>query len=310
MLRTRRLYFFVTLFLIINMACLCSTSGLATPTADPNLGSVDSLNTAIVETVAALTLNAPTVTASFTPVPTETFTATPTLTPTETASATPEFTATLSVTLITVSVDTNCRSGPGKVYPREGSLLVGEVAEVLGVDPTNQYWYIRNPDAGNAADYCWVWDEYATLTGPTGQLPVYTPPPTPTPTLTLVPTNTVPPPPTFNAGYVSLDNCGGQWWVNIKLKNTSAVSFKSVYVSVKDKATSDTQVQLKDEFMNKSGCAEKNSKDVLGSGDTYIISSPPFGYDLKAHELKITITLCSETGLKGLCSTRGVGVIP
>jgi hypothetical protein len=207
-------------------------------------------------------------------------------------------------------VDTNCRSGPGKVYPREGSLLIGETAEVLAVDPTTNYWYIRNPDADNAADYCWVWGEYATLTGPTLQLPIYTPPPTPTATLTLVPTITPTQPPTFNADYASLDTCSGQWWVDIKLKNTSPVLFKSVYVSVLDKLTNTTQVQLRDEFADKNGCEGKNTRDALGPGDTYILSAPPFGYDLKGHEIKVTITLCSETGLKGLCSTRGVGVIP
>ena len=52
--------------------------------------------------------------------------------------------------MISVSVPTNCRSGPGKAYPIEGALLVGEVAQVLGDDPTGNYWYIPNPDAHRA----------------------------------------------------------------------------------------------------------------------------------------------------------------
>ena len=302
---SHQIYFPIAALLIASMACAVPA---ITTTPDTSRGA---LNTAIAQTVAALTLNAPTETASPMLEPTSTSTYTlepPTQTPTETVTATLEFTSTSSITLISVSIPTNCRNGPGKVYGMEGSLLVGEFAEVFGADPTNNYWYIRNPDSG--AEFCWVWGKYATLTGPTLQLPIYTPPPTPTATLTPLPTITPTQPPTFNADYVSFDTCNGQGWVHIKLKNTSAILFRSVYVSVKDKGTGETQEQLQNEFSNRDGCAEKITKDVLGTGETYILSSPAFNYDLKGHEIKVTITLCSDTDLKGLCSTRGVGVIP
>lgn len=304
MSRSHRIYFPITVLLIASIACAVPAISTVPDTATP----ID-LNNAIAQTVAALTLNAPTETSSPTLEPTVIFTFTPSLTPTETATPTLEFTSTPSITLITVSVDTNCRSGPGKVYPREGSLLIGETAEVLAVDPTTNYWYIRNPDASNAAEYCWVWGEYATLTGPTLQLPIHTPPPTPTATATFIPTNTIPPPPTFNADYVGVDTCNGQWWVNIKLKNSSSVLFKSVYISIKDKTMDITQVQLQNEFSRRDGCGGSNTKDSFGAGETYIQSSPLFGYNLSGHEIKATITICSDKDLNGICSTRGVGVI-
>ena len=105
-------------------------------------------------------------TASQTPSPTVTPTSTET--PTATMSPTPAVIAspTSIYPMISVSVPTNCRSGPGKAYPMEGALLVGEVAQVLGRDPTGNYWYIPNPD--EPGDYCWVWGEYATISGFTG----------------------------------------------------------------------------------------------------------------------------------------------
>ncbi|TAK13485.1 MAG: hypothetical protein EPO32_05310 [Anaerolineae bacterium] len=94
------------------------------------------------------------------------------------------FTSTVGVPLVSVSVDTNCRIGPGNVYDYRGALLVGEVAEIVAVDPSGNYYYIPNPDGSG---YCWVWAEYATVEGSTAGLPVYTPPPTPTPTYTPTP---------------------------------------------------------------------------------------------------------------------------
>lgn len=51
---------------------------------------------------------------------------------------TPEFTPTITLTptpsvpTVTVSVDTNCRTGPGTQYDQIGELLIGQSAEVVG----------------------------------------------------------------------------------------------------------------------------------------------------------------------------------
>lgn len=100
--------------------------------------------------------------------------ATPTITLTPTISLTP----TSEVPTVSVSVDTNCRFGPGNVYQYLGALLVGESAEVVARNSAGTYWYIRNPDI--AGEFCWLWGEYATVSGDTTRLPVFTPPPTPT----------------------------------------------------------------------------------------------------------------------------------
>jgi hypothetical protein len=303
MSRSHRIYFPAIVLLIAGIAC-GESSNAATP-------DMDALNTTVAQTVVAgLTLTSalsptlestPTATATFTPEP-PTATATPTETPT------PTFTPTPLVPLISVSVNTNCRNGPGKVYNMQGALLVGEVAQVYGRDPTNNYWYIRNPDSG--AEFCWVWGEYATLTGPYLLLPIFTPPPTPTATSTPTPTFTPTPSPAFNAEYASLDTCNGSWWVDVKLKNTGSIAFKSVNISVKDKVTTIVHVALTDGFTDIDGCLKTTTKDKLGAGDTYLLSAPAFNYDPTGHELAVTITLCSDTGQKGLCTTRKINVTP
>jgi hypothetical protein len=80
--------------------------------------------------------------------------------------------------MVSVSVDTNCRTGPGKIYDYIGALIVGETAEVVGQSMDGQYWIIKNPDQPGE---CWLWGYYATVEGPVAGLPKYTPPPTPTP---------------------------------------------------------------------------------------------------------------------------------
>jgi len=94
-----------------------------------------------------------------------------------------------------VSENTNCRTGPGVVYDLVGALLVGEQAVVVGKFSAGNYWIINNPDA---AGTCWIWGQYATVSGNTAGLPEYTAPPTPTPTFTPTPSLT-PTPPTPNA---------------------------------------------------------------------------------------------------------------
>ena len=244
------------------------------------------------------TLQEPTL--SFTPAP-PTFTPTFTYTPSPTLTATLAFTPTPLVPQISVSVPTNCRVGPGKVYRRVGALLVGESAQVYGRDPTGRYWYIRNPDSGS--EFCWAWGEYATVVGNTALLPVYTPPPTPTPTFTPTPS------PDFETTYNGLDTCVG-WWAEIELENTGSIPFKSMGITVRDTITDVVLANFADGFTNYNGCLSVNTIDTLGVGKTHIISAPAFNYDPTGHKIRATIILCSDTGQNGTCVTRTSNFTP
>lgn len=107
-------------------------------------------------------------------------TETPTNTPLPTETATITFTPTSTVPMVTVSMDTNCRDGPGQQYTMTGALLVGQSAEVTGVYDKGGYWIIKSPGSSGT---CWLWGQYATVTGVTDNLTKYPAPPTPTPVL-------------------------------------------------------------------------------------------------------------------------------
>jgi hypothetical protein len=286
MFKFKPLLAFAAALLLATLACTQS----GTPAPDPNF-----VNTAVAQTLVAIqTGGAPSVTPL---VPTSTFTPDPpTITPTTTLSPTPVFTVTPSVPLISVSVATNCRVGPGRIYDRVGALLVGETAEVIGRNPAGNYWYIANPDVRDG--FCWLWGEYATLSGNTQALPVFTPPPTPTPA------------PAFSASYSGLESCNNTWWVEFRLENTGGLTFRSMLLAVADPSTNTTVSSTDNSFTNLNGCSGSDSRNVLVPGEKFVVSAPAFAYDPTGHKLRATITLCSEDGVNGTCLTRVVEFTP
>jgi hypothetical protein len=98
--------------------------------------------------------------------------------PTVTTSPTVTLTPVPDVPMASVSVNTNCRTGPDKIYDSVGALLVGEQAEVVGKFADGTYWVIKNPDG---VGECWLWGYYATVVGPIEGLRTYDQPSTPTP---------------------------------------------------------------------------------------------------------------------------------
>ena len=75
---------------------------------------------------------------------------------------------------VTVTTATNCRMGPGTEYEIVLTVNPGMSFEVVGANRSLNYWIIRNPAGGT----CWLWGQYAIVTGDTSTLPEYPPPPT------------------------------------------------------------------------------------------------------------------------------------
>ena len=284
----------VTVLILVSLACVIPST--PAPTEDINF-----LGTAVMSTMisgatqTALSGLPAELVETATPLPTST-PELPTLSPTATLTSTPTaiIIPTSSVPLISVSVATNCRVGPGKVYDRVGGLQVGEVAEVVGRNEVSNYWYIRNPSRDG---FCWLWGEYATVTGNFAALPVYTPPPTPTPM------------PDFDAEYERLESCTG-WWVDINLDNTGGVSFDSVSITVRDQDSDIVTSMISDNFTDLDGCSESDSRERLNPGADHTVSSAAFTYDPRGHKLRATITLCSSDELRGACITEVINFTP
>jgi hypothetical protein len=291
-----RIYLTCALLFFIALAC-----------AMPSLPMNQSVfNTSVAQTVnAGLTQGyvSPTFTqeATLTPMPTLTQELLETLAPTTTITPTfpfiPTDSSTMSVVLspqLVVTVNTNCRTGTDKIYAVEGTLLAGESAEVVGVDPTGKYWYIRNPDPG--AKYCWISGKYANFVGSTSLVLVLTPAPTPTSTITATPV------PKFRMAYLEVDECEN-WWADINFQNTGAIAFKSIKITVEDAYSTKKHTSITDGFIDLDGCAGSTKIESLESGEIVTVSAPAFPFKL-TRRLNVTATLCSEPGMKGVCDTE------
>jgi hypothetical protein len=300
MLRSSRVFLTVVILSLAILACALPAAPLEDPAAI-STAAAETVIAGFVQEALSQTLP-PTLepTLTFTPEP-PTFTPTETLMPSPTLTVTLAFTPTPVVPQISVSVATNCRVGPGRVYRRVGAILVGETAEVYGRDPTGRYWYIRNPDASSG--FCWAWGEYATVSGNTALLPVYTPPPTPLPTFTSTPS------PDFEAFYVGLDTCV-DWWAEIELENTGSIPFKSMGITIRDTVTDVVVASFTDGFTNIDGCASTVTRDTLAVDRSPVVSSPAFNYNPTGHRLRATIILCSDTDQKGICVTKTIVFTP
>ena len=198
--------------------------------------------------------------------------------------------------MVEVSVSTNCRVGPGKVYDRVGALLEGEEAEIIAKDPYDIYWYIKNPD--DPGGFCWVWGQYATTTGDTESLPVFTPPPTPTPSLS------------FAVSFHEVEACGAQWFIQYKITNNGGLNLLSGSTTTTDTNTAQTVTANYNAFIEMEGCGTVNSQNDLTPGENGFLSSNWLSNNPNNHNINAAITVCTKDGQGGQCLTKNISFKP
>ena len=289
---------------LITVSTACSGTS---PASEDEGKFQDELNTAVASTMTAQALDLQrtkgaeaALSPSETSVPTSTAlpdtpTPEPSLTPTESPSeespAAEDQLPSSGGPSVQVSIDTNCRSGPGKSYTWLGGLMVGESALIVGKDPSGQYWYITNPD--QEGKYCWIWRKYASTTGNTAPLPVYTPGPTPTPEVN------------FSTDLHQIETCGGAWQVEFTIVNNGSVVVHSVSTSVNDTVTGHSSGKSSvNSFKEKNGCTEIDVRDKREPGEKGYTVSRNLPSDPTGHLLFASIKVCTEDNLNGDCRTR------
>ena len=250
----------------------------ATLTAQANLAN------AMTATQAALATNTP----EFTP--------TPTLTPTQTYTLTP------SVPMVTVSVNTNCRSGPNTAYDILGVMKVGEKAQVVGRSTLSDTMIIQLPSNQNIT--CWLWAGNATVTGETSGLPVFPIPATPTTQFS--PTQQI----AFSVVYASTDFCAGLYRVKFKITNTGVLTWESDQVSVTDQATSVTKTITYDNFPYYSASCDAGADLNLEKGEVGYTTSDGFAVNPAGHAMAALIQVCSQDGMVGTCLQKSITFTP
>ena len=194
--------------------------------------------------------------------------------------------------MVSVTVNTNCRFGPGQAYEYLGALLEGETVEIHGVNPDGNFWYIENPD--RPGSYCWITAAYAQVSGDTSQVPELTPPPTPT--YTPVPFN-------FNLDSPVSYDCGGEFFIAYRLTNTGGQRLQSFSLTVHDEETLSTIPMAANSFFSSLGCISL-IVDSVEPGEVAFLQVGGYVYDPIGHTVHTTAEICSENGISGTCAEK------
>ncbi len=91
-------------------------------------------------------------------------------------TGTPEASNASSGAEVSVTADTNCRTGPSSDYELVLTMHPGSKSPVVGKYTPANYWIINNPAGGT----CWLWGKNAQVDGDTGALPELPAPAAPT----------------------------------------------------------------------------------------------------------------------------------
>ena len=298
---TKKVSGLIVSFLLIFISACNLPTGTGVPSRPgPAQGGGDAAQqtqaAVMLTSTAAAAAIAMTATQAALPSNTPTFTFTPSLTPTIT------FTLTPTTPMVSVSVETNCRSGPGTVYDALGVLHVGETAQVVGKGADGGYWIIQLPK--NPAVKCWLWDNYATVTGNTDGLAKFSAPPTPTPTAS--PT----PPAQFDVIYSSTATCGLLYRFKFRITNNGSVTWESDRVVVTDQTTSQTTSVDRNDFPLFDTCIAVSADQNLEHGEVGITTSAIFNANPVGHNITATLRLCSQDGMTGTCVEKTINFTP
>lgn len=249
-----------------------------------------------VATAAVATDHAVQTLEALTPSPSAVPSETPTrsTTSSSTASATETPTETPPPPIVSVSLATNCRSGPGASFSFLGVLKTGETTEVLARSTLPDYWYVVNPDQPD--EYCWLWAGNATVEGEVESLPELTPAPSPRPALG------------FQLYLYGFGRCSDQTYVVLIVQNTGQKRLMSsnlhVYNSDADKNLHGPAFERHPFAETTTVCPPGHGNILDPGGGAYIIiplKSSPSG-DLAYAVVK----LCTEDFLGGDCQTNTI----
>ncbi len=199
---------------------------------------------------------------------------------TKTPSSTPSPTLTQTSTplpQVHISENTNCRYGPAEVFDLIFTFLAGDIADLVGKDQEELYWYVQHQEQEDIN--CWLWGKYATPEGKTTGLPVFTPPPTPTPVVD------------FAIAYKET----GSGSVVVNIKNTGDLTLESWVATFKDKVTAESVTNSSSQF---------GSSAKIPVGKANIITSAAFSASPVGHKIKATIKICTDDSQQGICVTK------
>lgn len=161
-------------------------------------------------------------------------------------------------------------------------------------------WYIRNPN--NSSGFCWIYGAFASLTGNSSSIPLFTPMPTPTLAKTSTPTT---PPMDFTVTFLKFDVCSGpSYYARYTLYNNSGVTWQSFQATTTDTITSETQSNTNNSFRQYIACTLGVNQDDLTPGESGEAWTNTMLVNPSGHIINAVIKLCTLDTLSGTCITK------
>jgi predicted small secreted protein len=230
-----------------------------------------------------------------------------TTTPMSAETPTPEQTATPTLTLVPitptasapsahVNTNTNCRSGPSTAFDQLYVALAGEDLKVVSRTTISDYVLVDNPK--KPGHTCWLWTQYADVSGDLSGLPVATPPPTPTPVID------------FKLGFSESNACSINAAFVLEMENTGEVAFKSAFMVVQDEDTNQAVKTTTNSFNLSNSCARTLPVSELTPGKTAYVYASAGSSDPTGHHMAAKVTLCTEPNVMGTCVTKEIKFTP
>jgi hypothetical protein len=223
-------------------------------------------------------------------------------TQTETVALPISATATLTLTpeplTLTVSTATFCRTGPGTVYDLLGTLPVGQEAEVIGQNIFHDTWVIKFP--GTPSLTCWLWGQYATLSGSAAGVPVIDTPPTPTPT------------PDFSFSYRFWGVGPGYQCIYFDVTDTGGTTWQSYTLNLLNVTQAVSGSRITNTFIRYDDwCLPVETLQDLTpgeSGTASVVMHMPAAFT--GNTFNASLTLCSGDDQTGFCVTKALTFVP
>ncbi len=212
-----------------------------------------------------------------------------------------------SIPSVTVSKDTNCRGGPSINYEKIVVITAGIAVDIVGRHIDGPYVIV---DLGGGKE-CWLWLEYATISGDISELPAYSAPPPPVVVITSTSTPSSP----LTLSHYGYNECGSKvYMVVVAVQNNSSEAFQSVYVKLIHLQSGGGTHSMFTETNNAPFLSNPNQcpsgdwnymapgASQLSPGETAYLSllanqrSSAYGENVQA-----TIKVCTQDDLKGQC---------
>jgi uncharacterized protein YraI len=227
--------------------------------------------------------------ASPTPAPTATVPAPGALTP----QASPTTAGASGQPSVSVSVDTNCRQGPGIAYGVVSQLRVGASTSVHGRDASSNWYYVASP---GGSGFCWLWAQYASLNGSATGIPVVEAPTSPTP---------INNEPAVTIVFENFHTCGDDV-VAILAENTGDAAFRSARVTIRDIESGNTIGQFASDtpFLPGPGACPPGRNTLAPGEIAYLVG--PLEQAPDGDDGRVIAVFCTEAGLRGDCTEARV----